>query len=72
MQEKYNQNGTHTQEIESIWGQLKAELKIRRGFNKVQLQGFLDEFCFRREFNQGDFFDHFLTQVAVQYPVNDY
>ncbi len=71
-QEFVTANGVHTQEIESFWGQIKAELKIRRGYNKVQLQGYLDEFMFRRAFPVGDFFEHFLGQVANQYHVNDY
>ena len=65
-------NGVHTQEIESFWGQLKAELKIRRGFNKNQVQGFLDEFMYRREFKDRVIFDMLLEHINQIYHVNDY
>ena len=65
-------DGVHTQEIESLWNQIKAEIKIRRGFILEQLPGFLDEFMYRREFFQQDLFEIFLDHVAAQYHVNDY
>jgi transposase-like protein len=65
-------NGVHTQEIESLWNQIKVEIKIRRGFSLEQLPGVLDEFMYRREFAQQDLFDVFLGHVADTYHVNDY
>jgi hypothetical protein len=65
-------NGVHTQEIESLWNQIKAEVKIRRGFILEQLPGFLDEFMYRREFAQQDLFEVFLNHIAELYAVNDY
>ena len=62
----------HTQEIESFWNKLKAEIKIRRGYNEHQLAGFLDEFVYR-QFHMGrDIFETFMGHIAERYPVNDY
>ena len=65
-------DGTHTQEIESFWNQVKAEIKIRRGYTKAQVGGFLDEIMYRREFRDGDVFESLLEHIAQQYQVNDY
>ena len=43
------QPGAHTQQIESLWGKCKAELKVKSGTVKNHLPGYLDWFCFRRE-----------------------
>ena len=65
-------DGVHTQEIESLWNQIKAEIKIRRGYTVGQLPGVLDEFMYRREFAQQDLFEIFLGHIANMYQVNDY
>ena len=65
-------NGVHTQEIESLWNQIKADIKIRWGFVINQLPGVLDEFMYRRDFAQQDLFDTFLRHISEMYLVNDY
>lgn len=65
-------NGCCTNTIESLWGEIKAELKIRRGFNAEQVGGFLDEFMYRKEFNHEDIFEKLLEHIAFFYQVNDY
>jgi hypothetical protein len=62
--------GGHTQEIESLWNQIKADLKVRRGYNANQLGGVLDEFMFRHEYHNNDIFPKLLEEIAIQYPLN--
>ena len=64
--------GVCTNTIESLWGELKADLKIRRGFNQEQVEGYLDEFMYRREFKDHDVFEILLQHVSELYGVNDF
>ena len=38
--------GVCTNTIESLWSEIKADLKIRGGFNQKQVEGYLDEFMY--------------------------
>ncbi len=71
-EEFVSNEGVCTNTIESLWGELKAELKIRRGFCEGQINGFLDEFMYRREFRGEDIFEKLLEHIALFYRVNDY
>lgn len=64
-------NGVNTNTIESLWGELKADLKIKRGLNREQLPGFLDEFVYRRIYRSEDIFVQLLDHIAYYYTVND-
>ena len=62
------EDGTCTNNIERIWGELKAELKIMRGTNDALLAGHMDEFMFRKMHKGMDIFECMLTYIAQQYP----
>ena len=63
--------GVCTNTIESLWSEIKAGLKIRRGFGKAQVEGYLDEFMYRRQFKLEDIFEIMLVHIAEIYIVND-
>jgi transposase-like protein len=63
-------NGVHTQQIESLWHEIKQGIKSRRGLREDQIPGYLDEFMYRREFPNDTFFETFLGHVARYYPGN--
>ena len=39
-------DGVHTQQIESVWSQVKSSLKLKRGTTKGHLAGYLDLYSF--------------------------
>ena len=67
-----SEDGVCTNTIESLWGEIKADLKIRRGYNAQQISLVLDEFMYRREFREDDIFEKILEHIADKYQVNDY
>ena len=62
------EDGTCTDNIEQIWGELKAKLKIVRGANNAVLVGHMDEFMFRKLQKGIIIFACMLTYIAHQYP----
>ena len=63
-------DGTGTNNIERMWGEVKAELKIIRGTNDVMITAHLDEFCFRK-INHGEhIFDLMLRLISHQCSCN--
>ena len=67
-----SEDGVCTNTIECLWGEIKADLKIRRGYNAQQISLVLDEFMYRREFREDDIFEKILEHIADKYQVNDY
>ena len=63
-------DGVHTQQIESLWHEVKRGIKSYRGLLEGQIPGYLDEFMYRREFPSDTFFETFLDNVAHYYPGN--
>ena len=62
-------DGTCTNNIERIWGEIKAELKIMRGTNNVLINGHIDEFMFRKIHHGQDIFQLMLRLISEQYVV---
>jgi len=67
-----SEDGVCTNSIESLWGEIKAELKIRQGYCAGQIDGVLDEFMYRREFYKQDIFEKLLDHIVLLYNCNDY
>ena len=67
-----SEDGVCTNMIECLWGEIKADLKIRRGYNAQQISLVLDEFMYRREFREDDIFEKILEHITDKYQVNDY
>ena len=72
LREFVSEDGICTNMIECLWGEIKADLKIRRGYNAQQISLVLDECMYRREFCEGDIFGKILEHIADKYQVNDY
>jgi transposase-like protein len=60
----------HTNSVESIWNSAKIHFKRMRGCKREYLQGYLDEFMFRRNncTQRVDAFDSIINNIAEQYP----
>ena len=71
-EEFVSEDGVCTNSIESLWSEIKVFLKVRRGYTKGQVEGFLDEFMYRREYRGQDIFEIMLGHIAELYIVNDY
>ena len=61
-------DGTCTNNIERIWREIKADLKIMRGTSQQLLPGYLDEYMYRKQHVGQDIFLLMLEMIATQYP----
>ena len=65
-------DGTHTNNIENLWANLKTKLRNGRGVREEHLPAHIDEFVWRWNHKGDDcLFDSFLNDLAVLYPVNE-
>ena len=62
-------DGTHSNWIENIWGNLKIKLKSLRGSQRRMLDRHLDEYVYRYNRKEGDIFNLILHNIASFYPV---
>ncbi|KAG0417775.1 hypothetical protein EQH57_0881 [Dictyocoela roeselum] len=46
-------DGTHTNNIESLWATLKSEMRKQHGVKRDEIDGWLEEFTFRQRFLKG-------------------
>lgn len=67
-EEFVSQDGTHTQRIENLWGQLKANLAKMRGTSEGLIAGHIDEFLYRKNHLGDDIFSVFIQHIAELYP----
>ena len=69
-QEFVAEDGTNTNTIEGLWGNLRCEQRIRRGTSKPLIQSRLDEFCMRTYVrkNNIDMFELTILHIANMYP----
>ena len=63
-------DGTHTNNIENVWANLKMELKRMHCSQGQMLDGHIDEYMYRynRKY-EGDIFNLMLQDIANMYPV---
>ena len=63
-------DGTNSNWIENVWGNLKIKLKSLRGSQKAMLDSHIDEYIYRYNRKQeGDIFDLLLTDISFMYRV---
>ena len=63
-------NGSHSNWIENIWGNLKIKLKNIRGSQNVMLDGHLDEHMYHYNRKQeGPIFHLLMDDIARYYPI---
>lgn len=65
-------NGTHTQNIERIWGKLRLKIvRNMKGTSSSLLNSHLDEYMYfsRNRFSRWEKFTQFLQKAALHYPI---
>ena len=62
------EDGTHTQLIESLWSQVKAGLKLKRGTSARHLSGYLDLYSFicDAKYQNRSPIDYFITLIQAE------
>ena len=58
--------GAHTQQIESLWSQMKRMMREERTMNSQLFESYLPEFMWRKKFHSKPF-SHFLSCIKEQY-----
>lgn len=61
--------GIHTQEVESIWSQLKYHIKQERGIRRLDLQDFLNEEMWRQWRGQDAMLLNIIQIISIYYPL---
>jgi hypothetical protein len=60
--------GVHTQEIESVWNDLKSKIKGKRGVHRDDLQSFLNDRMWRQWRGEDNVLANFFPVLALQFP----
>ena len=58
--------GTHTQQTESLWSQMKRMMREERTMNSQLFETYLPEFMWRKKFHSKPF-SNFLSRIKEQY-----
>lgn len=59
--------GVHTNTVEGLWSAVKRKLKRMNGTRYDRIPEYLDEFMWKRQFNQGDRFLAIIQDIAAGY-----
>ena len=62
--EYISEQGVHTNHIESLWADLKYKFKRMKGVAREQIQSYLDEWLWRRQYPVTEHFEGILMAVA--------
>ena len=60
--------GVHTQQVESMWAQVKRMMREEGVMNSQLFVTYLPEFMWRRKFGKENAFSNFLSHIMEQYP----
>ncbi|XP_039255553.2 uncharacterized protein LOC120332381 [Styela clava] len=56
--------GVHTNEIESLWGEIKKRFRAMNGVARHMVQSYLDEWVWKRQFTKSRYFSEILRAIA--------
>jgi transposase-like protein len=59
------ETGVHTNNIEATWGAAKRRFKAMNGSTRFYLQSYVDEYCWRKNFAEGDSFGKILEIIRI-------